>query len=86
MATAPQGIVNLKGKKGLVVGIANEQSIAYGGAKIFHAAGAELTITYLNEKAKKHVEPLAEKLDCKHFSYNCNIIALFLTTLRTKPL
>src|SRR3954463_7280398 len=52
----------LEGKKGLVVGIANDQSIAWGCAKAFHALGAELAVTYLNEKAKKVVQPLAELL------------------------
>lgn len=52
----------LGGKKGLVVGIANEHSIAYGCAKAFQAEGAELAITYLNEKAEKYVRPLAERL------------------------
>lgn len=51
----------LKGKKGLVIGIANEDSIAWGCAKAFHEAGADLAITYLNEKAEFHVRPLAEK-------------------------
>ncbi len=40
----------LKGKKGLIVGIANEHSIAWGCARAFHEAGAELAIIYLNEK------------------------------------
>ncbi|MDR0528500.1 MAG: enoyl-ACP reductase FabI [Zoogloeaceae bacterium] len=53
---------NLHGKKGLVVGIANNQSIAYGCAKCFELCGADLAITYLNEKADKHVRPLAEML------------------------
>lgn len=53
---------NLQGKKGLVVGIANNQSIAYGCAKAFNICGAELAITYLNEKAEPHVRPLAELL------------------------
>lgn len=53
----------LEGKRGLVVGIANDQSIAYGCAKAFHAAGAALAITYLNEKAEPHVRPLAESLE-----------------------
>jgi enoyl-[acyl-carrier protein] reductase I len=52
----------LQGKKGLVIGIANEQSIAWGCAKAFHEAGADLAITYLNEKAEPYVRPLAEKL------------------------
>lgn len=54
--------INLNGKRGLVVGIANEKSIAYGCAKSFREAGAELAITYLNEKAEKFVRPLAEDL------------------------
>lgn len=52
----------LKGKKGLVVGIANEHSIAWGCARAFHDAGAELAITYLNEKAEPYVRPLAEQV------------------------
>ena len=52
----------LEGKKGLIVGIANEHSIAWGCAKAFRAFGAELAVTYLNEKAKKYVEPLARDL------------------------
>lgn len=52
----------LKGKKGLVVGIANEHSIAWGCAKAFHAAGAELAITYMNAKAEPYVRPLAERV------------------------
>ena len=53
----------LGGKKGLVIGIANDQSIAYGCARAFRALGAELAITYLNEKTKKHTQPLAEALE-----------------------
>jgi enoyl-[acyl-carrier protein] reductase I len=53
----------LEGKKGLIVGIANDQSIAWGCAKAFRALGAELAITYLNEKAKKFVDPLARALE-----------------------
>lgn len=53
----------LAGRKGLVVGIANDQSIAYGCANAFHAVGADLAVTWLNEKARAHVEPLARKLD-----------------------
>lgn len=52
----------LAGKKGLVVGIANEHSIAWGCAKAFYDHGAELAVTHLNEKAKAYVQPLAEKL------------------------
>lgn len=61
----------LKGKKGLIVGIANEGSIAWGCAKAMHEQGAELAVTYLNEKAKPYVEPLAEKLEATLFEpYN----------------
>ena len=50
----------MQNKKALVVGIANEHSIAYGCAKAFAELGATLAITYLNEKAKQYVEPLAK--------------------------
>jgi enoyl-[acyl-carrier protein] reductase I len=53
----------LEGKRGLIIGIANEQSIAWGCAKAFRALGAELAVTYLNDKAKKYVEPLARELE-----------------------
>jgi enoyl-[acyl-carrier protein] reductase I len=53
----------LEGKRGLIVGIANDQSIAWGCARAFRAFGAELGVTYLNEKARKHVEPLCEVLE-----------------------
>lgn len=52
----------LKGLKALVVGIANEHSIAYGCARAFRELGADLAITYLNEKSKPYVQPLAEAL------------------------
>jgi enoyl-[acyl-carrier protein] reductase I len=53
----------LEGKRGLIVGIANENSIAWGCAKAFRALGSELAVTYLNDKAKPHVEPLARELE-----------------------
>ncbi|MBV8049021.1 MAG: enoyl-ACP reductase FabI [Paludibacterium sp.] len=60
------GIGNIiAGKKGLVVGIANDQSIAYGCASVLREHGAELAVTYLNEKAEKYVRPLAEGLDAQ---------------------
>jgi enoyl-[acyl-carrier protein] reductase I len=52
----------LRGKRGLVVGIANQDSIAYGCAAKLRAFGAELAVTWVNEKAEKHVRPLAEQL------------------------
>jgi enoyl-[acyl-carrier protein] reductase I len=57
----------LQGKKALVVGIANEHSIAFGCAKAFRELGAEVAITYLNEKAKRFVEPLATALESPIF-------------------
>ncbi|QDJ48961.1 enoyl-ACP reductase FabI [Bordetella hinzii] len=53
----------LAGKRGLVTGIANDNSIAWGCAKAFRAMGAELAVTYLNDKARVHVEPLARQVD-----------------------
>jgi enoyl-[acyl-carrier protein] reductase I len=55
----------LAGKKALIVGIANGQSIAYGCAKAFRTAGADLAITWLNDKARPHVEPLARELEAE---------------------
>src|SRR5579872_3887770 len=53
----------LAGQKALVIGVANDQSIAYGCAKAFRTVGADLAITWLNEKARPHVEPLARELE-----------------------
>ncbi|WP_420562789.1 enoyl-ACP reductase FabI [Thalassobaculum sp.] len=58
---------SLRGKKGLVVGIANDQSIAYGCARAFREAGADLAVTYLNDKARPHTEPLSEALGAELF-------------------
>jgi enoyl-[acyl-carrier protein] reductase I len=52
----------LTGHKTLIVGIANDQSIAYGCAQAFRTAGADLAITWLNDRARLHVEPLAAAL------------------------
>lgn len=52
----------LKGKKGLVVGVANADSIAFGCAAKLRAFGADIALTYLNDKAKSHVEPLAQEI------------------------
>jgi enoyl-[acyl-carrier protein] reductase I len=52
----------LKGLKALVIGVANQDSIAYGCAKAFRELGAELAITYVNEKTRTYVEPLATEL------------------------
>jgi enoyl-[acyl-carrier protein] reductase I len=53
----------LTGRKALVVGIANDRSIAWGCAQAMRRAGAELALTYLNEKARPYVEPLARALE-----------------------
>jgi enoyl-[acyl-carrier protein] reductase I len=53
----------LKGKKALVTGVANDQSIAWGCAQAFRGFGAEIAMTYLNDKAKPHVEPLASQVE-----------------------
>ena len=53
----------LERKKGLIVGIANENSIAWGCAKAFRAFGADIAVTYLNDKAKKYVAPLAREIE-----------------------
>ncbi len=52
----------LKGKKALVTGIANDKSIAWGCAKAFNAFGADVAVTYLNDKTRAYVEPLAREL------------------------
>jgi len=57
----------LKRSKALVVGIANEHSIAYGCAKAFHELGADVAITYLNDKARSYVEPLAREVNAPLF-------------------
>jgi enoyl-[acyl-carrier protein] reductase I len=53
----------LSGRKGVILGIANSESIAYGCARAFRGLGAELAVTYLNGRMKASVEPLARELD-----------------------
>lgn len=53
----------MTGKRGIIFGVANELSIAWGIAKQLHAAGATLAFTYLNEALEKRVRPLAESVD-----------------------
>ena len=55
----------LKGKKGLVIGIGNKQSIAWACAEAFHKAGATLGGTWLNDKARPHVEPLLQSVNAE---------------------
>jgi len=54
------GMNFLQGKRGLVVGIANEHTIAAGCARAFCDTGAQLAITYMNEKAKAYVQPVVD--------------------------
>lgn len=56
---------SLSGRKALVVGIANEQSIAWGCAKALRAQGADIALTWLNERARSRVEPLALRLEAE---------------------
>lgn len=73
MPTAePTATIDLRGRKGLVVGIANEHSLAYSAAQHFRNAGADLAVTYLNEKAKPFVEPLAKALEAS-ICMPCNV-------------
>ncbi len=62
----------MKGKKGLIMGVANERSIAWGISQKLAEAGAELAFTYLGDALKKRVIPLAEKLDSK-FTFSCDV-------------
>ena len=55
----------MKGKKGLIIGVANNKSIAYGIAKAIYDQGGEFALTYLNDQLKKRVEPIAKSFDCK---------------------
>jgi len=65
-------VIDLNGRKGLVVGIANEHSLAWSAAQHFRNAGADLAVTYLNDKARPFVEPLAQEVDSPLF-LPCNV-------------
>ena len=62
----------LKGKKGLIMGVANERSIAWGVSKKLFENGAELAFTYLGDSLKKRVVPLAESVK-SNFILNCDV-------------
>ena len=62
----------VKGKKGLIMGVANERSIAWGISKKLAENGAELAFTYFGDALKKRVTPLAESINSK-FLLNCNV-------------
>lgn len=65
-------LVDLRGKRGLVIGVANEHSIATGCADAFAQCGARLAVTYVNEKARSWVAPVAEKLGAE-WSAPCDV-------------
>ena len=54
----------LEGKKGLIIGIANDHSIAWGIARSLHEEGASMYLTYQNDSIKKRVDPLSQKINC----------------------
>lgn len=64
--------VDLGGRVGLVIGIANEHSLAWAAAQHFRNAGADLALTYYNDKAKPYVEPLAKHVEAQVF-LPCNV-------------
>ena len=63
----------MQGKKGIVLGIANKKSIAYGIAKACQEQGASMAITFLNERFEKKLEPIAQELGCKDRLYPCDV-------------
>ncbi|WP_373033990.1 enoyl-ACP reductase FabI [Sulfurovum sp.] len=63
----------MKGKKGVILGIANKKSIAYGIAKACQEQGAEMAITFLNERFEQKLAPIAEDLDCGARLYPCDV-------------
>ncbi len=68
----PQAKPLMQGKRGLVMGVANDRSIAWGIAKALHAEGAELAFTYQGEAFGKRVVPLAGSLDSQ-FTHSCDV-------------
>ena len=63
----------MKGKKGVILGVANNKSIAYGIAKACAAQGAEIAFTYLNDSLKKRVVPIAEEFGSADYVYPCDV-------------
>jgi len=63
----------MKGKKGIVLGIANKRSIAYGIANACREQGAEMAITFLNERFESKLAPIAEDLGCAERLYPCDV-------------
>ena len=65
-------MINLKNKKGIILGIANEKSIAWGIAEKLSECGAQLAFSYVNESIKKRLKPLAEKCN-SNLIYECDV-------------
>ena len=65
-------MINLKDKKGIILGIANEKSIAWGIAEKLKECGAQLAFSYVNESIKKRLEPLAEKCN-SNLIFECDV-------------
>jgi len=63
----------MKGKKGVVLGIANKKSIAYGIAKACQEQGAQMAITFLNERFEQKLAPIADELGCEGRFYPCDV-------------
>ena len=63
----------MKGKKGVILGVANNKSIAYGIAKACADQGAQIAFTYLNDSLKKRVEPIAAEFGSADFVYACDV-------------
>jgi enoyl-[acyl-carrier protein] reductase I len=63
----------MNGKKGVILGIANKKSIAYGIAKACREQGAEVAITFLNERFEKKLTPIADELECGSRLYPCDV-------------
>ena len=70
MEASVEGV--LRGKRGLIMGVANNRSLAWGIAAAAHAAGAELALTYQGDALKKRVEPLAAELNA-HVAGHCDV-------------
>ena len=64
----------MKGKRGLIMGVANDHSLAWGIANKLHQNGADLAFTYQGETFKKRVEPLADSINCINNLIDCDIL------------
>ena len=64
----------MKGKRGLIMGVANDHSLAWGIANKLHQNGADLAFTYQGETFKKRVEPLADSINCIDIIIDCDVL------------